>query len=132
MKPRWRDLLLALAAASLLPAQTDWPVYGHDSGGSRYSPLRQITVNNVKELQRAWTYHTGEKPASSGPRGQRQVAFETTPLVIGGVLYLTTPANRVIALDATSGREIWTFDPQAKSKSADSISRASRCFVLAR
>jgi PQQ-dependent dehydrogenase (methanol/ethanol family) len=116
MKPHWRDLLLAVAATSLLPAQTEWPVYGHDSGGSRYSSLRQITVNNVKELQRAWTYHTGEKPASSGPRGQRQVAFETTPLVIGGVLYLTTPANRVIALDAISGREIWTFDPQAKSK----------------
>jgi quinoprotein glucose dehydrogenase len=44
------------------------------------------------------------------------MAFETTPLVINGVLYLTTPANRVIALDATSGREIWKFDPQAKSK----------------
>ncbi|MBV9502703.1 MAG: pyrroloquinoline quinone-dependent dehydrogenase [Acidobacteriaceae bacterium] len=118
MKPRWRDVMLAVAASSLLPAQSEWPFYGYDSGGSRYSPVSQITPGNVKNLQRAWTYHTGEKPAASGPRGQRQVAFETTPLVIEGVLYLTTPANRVIALDATSGHEIWKFDPQAKSKVA--------------
>ena len=104
MNPFWRDLLLAVAITSLLPTQTEWPVYGYDSSGSRYSPVGQITASNVMKLQRAWTYHTGEKPAVSGPRGQRQVAFETTPLVIGSVLYLTTPANRVIALDATSGR----------------------------
>lgn len=112
-------LLLGILAAAVLYAQSDWPTYGHDPGGARYSPLHQITVENVKSLRRAWTYHTGEMPAGSTARGQsRQVAFETTPLVVGGVLYLTTPANRVIALDPVSGREIWKYDPQAKSKTA--------------
>jgi membrane-bound PQQ-dependent dehydrogenase (glucose/quinate/shikimate family) len=97
-------------------AQSDWPTYGHDAAGTRFSPIRQITRSNVAQVVRAWTYHTGEKPAVSGARGQRQTAFETTPLVVNGVLYLTTPANRVIALDPTTGRELWTFDPQAKSK----------------
>lgn len=109
-------LLLGIIASAFAYGQTDWPVYGHDPGGARYSPLSQITPGNVGKLERAWTYHTGEGPAASGPRGQRQMAFETTPLVINGILYLTTPANRVIALDATSGRQIWKFDPQAKSK----------------
>jgi membrane-bound PQQ-dependent dehydrogenase (glucose/quinate/shikimate family) len=103
-------------SAALAFAQSDWPAYGHDPAGTRYSSIRQITRSNVAQLQRAWTYHTGEKPAASGPRGQRQTAFETTPLVVNGILYFTTPANRVIALDPTSGRELWTFDPQAKSK----------------
>lgn len=64
---------------------------------------------------RAWTYHTGEMPVISGPRGQRQIAFETTPLIVGGVLYLSTPANRIIALEPESGRELWKFDLQANS-----------------
>jgi membrane-bound PQQ-dependent dehydrogenase (glucose/quinate/shikimate family) len=109
----------ALVFAITLPAafgQNDWPTYGHDAAGTRFSPIRQITRRNVAQLERAWTYHTGEKPGVSGPRGQRETAFETTPLVINGVLYLTTPANRVIALNPTTGRELWTFDPQAKSK----------------
>ncbi len=96
-------------------AQSDWPVYGHDAGGQRFSPLRQINIGNVSHLQQAWTYHTGEKPPVSGPRGQRQTAFETTPLAIDGVLYLSTPANRIVALDAATGRELWKFDPQANS-----------------
>jgi len=103
-------------SASLAFAQNDWAAYGHDSAGTRYSSVRQITRSNVAQLERAWTYHTGEKPAVSGWRGQRQTAFETTPLFVNDVLYLTTPGNRVIALDPTSGRELWTFDPQAKSK----------------
>ncbi len=117
---RWPSLIVLGLSAMLVSgfafAQTDWPAYGHDAAGTRYSPIGQINPSNVAQLQRAWTYHTGEKPNVSGPRGQRQTAFETTPLVINGVLYLTTPANRVIALDPVSGREIWIFDPQAKTK----------------
>jgi membrane-bound PQQ-dependent dehydrogenase (glucose/quinate/shikimate family) len=109
---RLPGLLLSLALA--ISAQTDWPAYGHDPGGMRYSPLRQITTKNVAQLTRAWTYHTGELPGSSGPRGQRQMAFETTPLMVNGVLYFSTPANRIIALMPESGRELWRFDPQAK------------------
>jgi glucose dehydrogenase len=107
----------------------------------RYSTLKQINGSNVSRLQRAWTYHTnsgtyhtnsdraatfresvGEVPFSSestnrlpNGRGSAGVttAFETTPLVIGNVLYLSTPANSVIALDSETGREIWKYDPQA-------------------
>jgi glucose dehydrogenase len=112
---------LVLAAS----AQTDWPTYGHDPGGMRFSPLRQINTKNVNRLERAWTYHTGEMPVSSGVRGQRQIAFETTPLVVNGVLYLSTPANRIIALEPESGRELWKFDLQAGS-TAQRKSRAHR------
>ncbi|HVW83437.1 MAG TPA: hypothetical protein VHB50_02105, partial [Bryobacteraceae bacterium] len=63
--------------APLLIAQTDWPVYGHDPGGLRYSPLTQITPGNVAKLERVWTFHSGQ-PGS-----------EATPLVIAGVMYVT-------------------------------------------
>lgn len=83
----------------------EWPFYGHDSGGMRFSPLKQINRSNVARLQRVWTYHTGEAEAES------LTAFECTPLVVDGVLFLSTPSSRVIALDAQTGKEIWSFDP---------------------
>jgi membrane-bound PQQ-dependent dehydrogenase (glucose/quinate/shikimate family) len=107
--------MVALNITGILWAQNDWPAYGHDAGGMRYSPLRQIDRTNVAQLGRAWVYHTGEKPASSGARGQRQVAFETTPLVVNGVLYLSTPGNRIIALQPETGKELWHYNPMAKS-----------------
>ena len=85
----------------------DWPAYGRDAGGSRYSPLAQITRENVSHLQVAWTYHTGDTPT----KGQA-VAFEATPILVDGVLYLSTPFNRVIALDPETGAERWTYDPK--------------------
>jgi PQQ-dependent dehydrogenase (methanol/ethanol family) len=117
-------LVLALLSAAA-SAQTDWPAYGHDPGGMRFSPLKQIDTSNVNRLARAWTYHTGEMPVVSGPRGQRQTAFETTPLIVDGVLYFSTPSDRIIALDPESGRELWKFDLQANSASARK-SRAHR------
>lgn len=96
------DAILAAVLLPALHAQTDWPAYGHDPGQTRYSPLRQIDTGNVGRLRRAWTYHTGETG--------RQ--FETSPLVIGDTLYLTTQNQRVVALDAVSGHEIWTYDPK--------------------
>jgi len=54
----WRIFALTVLGTTL-SAQTDWPVYGHDAGGMRYSPLKQINASNVSQLQRAWTYHTG-------------------------------------------------------------------------
>ena len=107
-------ILLAASLASTLGAQTDWPVYGHDPGGMRYSPLKQINTANVSTLHRIWTYHTGELLEPKAADAPRAVAFETTPLVIGNTLYFSTPANRVIALDPETGRKIWAFDPQAK------------------
>jgi quinoprotein glucose dehydrogenase len=88
----------------------EWPAYGRDPGGSRYSPLTQITRDNVARLQVAWTYRTGEDiwRTVSGD----QATFETTPIVVDGTLYLSTPFNRVIALDPETGAERWRYDPK--------------------
>jgi quinoprotein glucose dehydrogenase len=113
-----RSLLLSVVIAlfNLIDcrAQTpdEWRFYGGDQAGLRYSTLAQINRRNVSRLQRAWVYHTGE--LDLGLRtAPFQASFSCTPLVIDGVMYLSTPSSRVIALDAETGREIWKFDPQA-------------------
>ena len=100
---RFATVLLVLVPATLA-AQADWRAYGQDPGGTRYSSLKQITAANVASLSRAWTYDTGE-PAN---------AFQTTPLVIDGLMYLSTPSQRIVALNAATGQEVWTFDPKNK------------------
>ena len=106
--------LLAVHALQAV-AQDDpmqWPCYGRDPGGMRHSPLVQITPANAKNLQVAWTYRTGELERVKNTSLAAKVAFECTPLVNDGVLYLTTATARVIALDAASGKELWTYDPK--------------------
>lgn len=110
-------LILALLAHPAAPQGVDWPVYGGDPGGLKYSPLTQVNRANVKDLVVAWRWQTGEKalpgPAEPIP-GQRVYpgAFEATPVVIHDTMYLSTPYNRVVALDARTGRELWSFDPR--------------------
>ena len=113
--------LSVLAAATLttftLAAQSParradadaWPFYGHDAGGARYSPLAQIDRANVSRLAIAWVFHTGD--LSEGKDGRKRSGFETTPIVVDGLLYLTTPFNRVVALDPETGTQRWAFDP---------------------
>ena len=97
------------------PAQ-EWPSAGRDPGGSRFSPLKQIHRGNVSRLRRAWSYSTGEMALGlARPGGGNTPAFEATPLVIDGVMYIVTQSSRVIALDAESGRELWKYDPQQGS-----------------
>lgn len=88
----------------------DWPANGRDAEGTRYLPAAQITRENVRELEHAWTYRTGE----ADPRFAtvQEAAFETTPLVVDGTMYIGTPLGRVIALDAATGAERWVFDPE--------------------
>jgi len=88
----------------------EWPYYGHDSGGTRYSPLAQINRDNVVQLKVAWTFHTGD--ISEGRGRRKRSGFETTPLLVDGSLYLTTPFNRVIALDPETGAQRWAYDPK--------------------
>jgi quinoprotein glucose dehydrogenase len=111
--------LLILTAATVAPfsasapnenAVADWPFYGGDAGGNRYSPLGQIDRSNVARLEVAWEYHTGD--VSDGSDGRRKSAFETTPIVAHDTMYFTTPFNRVIALDPETGKEKWAFDPK--------------------
>src|SRR5579859_1843078 len=88
----------------------DWPYYGHDAGGMRYSPVAQINRENVATLRVAWTFHTGD--VSDGRGNRKRGGFETTPLLVDGTLYLTTPFNRVIALDPETGAQRWAYDPK--------------------
>ncbi|HMD97891.1 MAG TPA: pyrroloquinoline quinone-dependent dehydrogenase [Terriglobia bacterium] len=88
----------------------DWPYYGHDPGGTRYSRLAEINRQNVSQLKVAWVFHTGD--ISDGSRKRRRSGFETTPILVDGTLYLTTPFNRVIALDPETGVQRWAFDPK--------------------
>ena len=84
----------------------DWPAYGHDVLGSRYSPLVEVDRTNVKALEVAWTYHTGEPL----PTAERKRSLEVTPIVVNGVMYISTPLGKVIALDPVNGTERWKFD----------------------
>lgn len=101
---------LALCAHGQNSKESDWPNYGNDPGGMRHSSLTQINRENVAKLKVAWVYHTGD--ISDGHDARRRSGFETTPILVNGMLYLTTPFNRVIALEPATGKEIWAYDPK--------------------
>jgi len=82
---------------------TDWSHYGGPEDGSRYSALTQINKENVSRLQEAWTYHTGDATERS--------QIQCQPILVGDLLYGTTPKLHVFALNASTGEEIWRFDP---------------------
>ena len=129
--------IASLFAAALLAAASgndgDWPVYGHDSGGTKYSPLDQINRQNVTRLQAAWTFHTGDMYDPKG-RGGKKSAFESTPLFIDGVLYVTTPFGRLIALDPATGAQKWAFDPKSDIAAGfgDFVNRGASTWVDSR
>ena len=100
--------LMALASES---PEVDWPVYGGDQGGTKYSRLTDVNPSNVSRLKAAWEWKTGEKALPA--HGTRPGNFQTTPLMIDNVLYFSTPYNRVVALNADTGAELWSFDPKA-------------------
>lgn len=91
-------------------AVAGWAAYGGDAYGTRYSPLKQITPQNVESLEIAWIHRTGD--VSDGSRLARQSSFEATPILFKGLLFVSTPFSRVLALDPESGLERWSFDPE--------------------
>jgi glucose dehydrogenase len=132
-------VFFCLFVAATAKGQTDWPIFGHDPGGLRYSPLKQINTKNVGQLRLAWQFDTvadGAPPANApatphvdfpaepppeaqakaSPRSAAEVparpprASESIPLVVDDVLYLSTGFNRVIALDAETGHTIWQYE----------------------
>ena len=120
-----RTLCMVLfACVATMQGQTDWPVFGHDPGGMRYSPLKQINTKNVTQLRLAWTFDTpAPMPATAAPaanvpiaqegapsRRQRGRRGESTPLVIGNVMYMSTAYNRVLAMEPESGKKIWEYE----------------------
>ncbi|MEW6211108.1 MAG: pyrroloquinoline quinone-dependent dehydrogenase [Acidobacteriota bacterium] len=136
--------LLASSAHSQIETSNLWPATGGDAGGRRYSPLADINRNNVARLRVAWIYRHGDYRNASGPdKTLRGTAFEATPIMVGGRLILTTPFNRVIALNPATGAELWKFDPRIDKGRrfpnmminrgaaywASTDSRASRVFV---
>jgi len=107
---------LAVAGLASAPSPdgggaTEWRQWGGSPGGVRFSPLRQIDRGNVARLEPAWTYRTGELMLGLAHSASR-ASFNTTPLVVRGRLYLSTPSSRVIALEPETGKELWRFDPQ--------------------
>jgi glucose dehydrogenase len=109
--------ILATGIACVAGAQSDWPIYGHDPGGLQYSPLKEIDTKNVTKLQVAWTYDTRPPavPASEGAEAKpapRNRASQATPLMVGGVLYLSTPYNRVVAMEPETGKKIWEYESE--------------------
>jgi quinoprotein glucose dehydrogenase len=121
-------IAVAVAASTLAQskrfpaASNEWPTYGHDPGAMRFSPVRQITPANVNQLKVAWVYHLRPPDAPAGPsaaaapapgrgrgRGSRFAPSQTTPLVVNGVMYISSPFSRVVALDPTTGAEQWAF-----------------------
>ena len=102
-------VLLASALSAGYAQEIAWEANGRDVQGTRYSPAAVITRANVAALELAWTYRTGE----AGPEFEtaKESSFEATPIVSEGVMYVSTPLGRVIALDAATGAELWVFDP---------------------
>src|SRR5687767_537316 len=94
--------LLAFAVSTPRGQEIAWVANGRDLEGTRYLPAAEITRENVGRLQPAWTYRTGE--AEPRFKTKKPAAFEATPLVVDGVMYVGTPLGRVIALDAATGR----------------------------
>lgn len=109
MKTTWPLLIAALALAGRPQPDIEWPAYANDTGGSHFSTADQISRENVARLQVAWTYHTGALVPET--ELNKKAAFEATPVMLDGTLYLSTPFDKVIALDPESGREKWSYDP---------------------
>src|SRR5260370_28360209 len=100
-------LLATASSGSQNTRDGEWPAYGGDPGGQRFSPLASINGKNVQSLQVAWVFRTGD---AYQPRFGRPTAFEATPLYAGGMLYIRTPLGRIIALDPVTGRQLWAYD----------------------
>jgi quinoprotein glucose dehydrogenase len=100
---------VAMADPSSLKAGSDWPAYGGSYSARRYSPLDEINSTNVAKLTKVWTFHTGDLPTKNT---KGTYGAENTPLKVGDNLYVCTPKNIVIAVDAKTGKQIWRFDPR--------------------
>ncbi len=101
--------IVLVSSALVVSGDTNWPVYGSDSGGSKYSPLKTIHRGNVTSLRVAWTFSTKEPLVRPNNRS-KVPAFQATPLVIEGLMYFGTPYGKVFALDAVTGRVRWSYD----------------------
>lgn len=102
-------------AGTSVGAAIGWSAYAGDAGSLRYSRAADITPQNVASLEAAWRWETSEEDGTAEETGEvvHPGKFEATPLAFGDTLFLSTPFNRVVALDGRTGRELWAFDPRA-------------------
>jgi quinoprotein glucose dehydrogenase len=133
-RERWLRPMVAMALlccpVSLLAApDSGWPAYGGDEGGTRYSPLTEITPANVGALRVAWTFRTGE--LGQGVKDWSRSAFEVTPILYDGTLYLTTSSTDVVAVNAVDGTVRWRHDSQSRKDLhySDGVSRGVSLWV---
>ena len=115
-----RRLIVGLAILVMPPAlraqaRVEWPTYGGDAGATKYSPLTDVNRRNVRRLTMAWRWAVAEQPIreTDSTKAARPGNFQTTPLMIGDTLFFSTPYNRVVAMDASTGRPYWIYDPRA-------------------
>lgn len=106
-------MLAIVMSASVVPDASvkEWRVYNGDAGGTRYSSQSLINAANVAALKVAWSYHTGDK--HEDPKS----TIECNPIVVNGVMYVTSPQLKAIALNAATGQHLWTYDPYPKRAS---------------
>ena len=90
--------------------QSDWPAYGHDPSGQRYSPLKQIDTRNVSKLKLAWQYAADPGGVDNSPANRVLTGTEAVPIMANGVLYAPTVHHNIVALEPETGKEIWTYD----------------------
>jgi quinoprotein glucose dehydrogenase len=117
--------VLALVSSIIAPASQaddgatmagrEWPTHGGNTAHTQYSPLAQINTTNVNRLKVAWVYHTGDK------RDDNRSQIQCNPIIVNGVLYATSPQIKVFALNAATGKELWTFDPFKAGAQASSL-----------
>ena len=91
----------------------EWRFYGGDQGSGKYSPLSQINGQNVKDLKVAWTWDSPDLKLTAQNSKLYTLGYEATPLMIGGVLYISTSLSQVAAIDAATGKTVWVYDPKA-------------------
>ncbi|MFH8132884.1 glucose/quinate/shikimate family membrane-bound PQQ-dependent dehydrogenase [Pantoea osteomyelitidis] len=104
---------LPLVPVDKAKEQKNWDNYGNTPGGSRFVALDQITRDNVRDLKVAWTFHTGDTPESPTGNGAED---QQTPLQVGNTLYLCTPHNNVIAVEADTGKQLWKHEVNAQAE----------------
>ena len=98
-------------------AGKDWPGYLGGNSRNHYSPLKQIDKSNVAQLKVAWEYHTGDDVAGDNTQ------IQCNPIIINGIMYGTSPKLKVFALNASTGKELWQFNPDAKVSFSMNVNR---------
>jgi quinoprotein glucose dehydrogenase len=99
------------SAGKVRDTATEWLSYGGDKASSKYSPLTQISADNFNRLKTAWTWRSDEEELAKANH-LKTWAWESTPLMVGGALYISTSLSQVAAIDAATGKALWVYDPE--------------------